>query len=52
MVALTDQVTSSVAQKHCNVFGAEPILGSVRLQPYREWGNRGKGTMRVFVPVE
>lgn len=23
----------------------------VRLQPYREWGNRGKGTMRVFVPV-
>ncbi|MGO1567873.1 MAG: glycoside hydrolase family 127 protein [Brachybacterium sp.] len=23
----------------------------VRLQPYREWGNRGAGTMRVFLPA-
>jgi DUF1680 family protein len=23
----------------------------VRLQPYREWGNRGPGTMRVFLPT-
>ena len=23
----------------------------VRLQPYREWGNRGAGTMRVFLPT-
>lgn len=24
---------------------------TVRLQAYREWGNRGAGTMRVFLPV-
>ena len=23
----------------------------VRLQPYREWGNRGRETMRVFLPT-
>lgn len=23
----------------------------VRLQPYRDWGNRGAGTMRVFLPT-
>lgn len=25
--------------------------GRVRLTPYREWGNRGAGTMRVFLPT-
>ncbi|AXK46745.1 glycoside hydrolase family 127 protein [Brachybacterium saurashtrense] len=31
-----------------------PTGGSrqVRLQPYREWGNRGAGTMRVFLPTD
>lgn len=27
------------------------VARPVRLQPYREWGNRGPGTMRVFIPV-
>lgn len=39
-------------------YASDPAAGAqvgpsrrVRLQPYREWGNRGAGTMRVFMPM-
>ncbi len=39
-------------------YASDPAAGveleesrTVRLQPYRDWGNRGAGTMRVFLPT-
>lgn len=39
-------------------YDSDPVAGTtledalnMRLQPFHEWGNRGAGTMRVFLPT-
>lgn len=55
-------VLATIAQRTVEekawAFTSNPASGAslgtprrVRLQPYREWGNRGAGTMRVFLPT-
>jgi len=57
-----DEVLATLARRTVDekawAYASRPTEGAqvsephrVRLQPYREWGNRGAGTMRVFLPT-